>query len=199
MGAGAVGVIMALAGVHSPARTGLVLLFLVVAPTAAIAGLLRSFDPFARLILAVVTALAVYAILAMLLLSAGLWSPIGELIGVAVITVICLVAQIPSVQARVAAWAGPRWRALARRIPGLRTLTRGAAETAPAGAAAGHGQEAGYAAEVTTTGDEPAEADTAEIEVAEGHQAEPDGAGNAPAAGNTSATEVTSPLPAVHD
>ncbi|HEY9243340.1 MAG TPA: hypothetical protein VIP48_15235, partial [Streptosporangiaceae bacterium] len=110
MGAGAAGVILALAGVHSPVRTGLVVLFLVVAPTAAIAGLLRSFDPFARLILAVVTTLAVLSIVAMILLSAGLWSPIGELIGVAVVTVLCLAAQVPPVRARVAAWAGPRWR-----------------------------------------------------------------------------------------
>ena len=183
MGAGAVGVILALAGVHSPVRTGLVLLFLVVAPTAAFAGLLRGFDPFARLILAVVTALAGYAILAMLLLSAGLWSPIGELIGVAVITVICLVAQVPAVQARIAAWAGPRWHALVRRIPGV----------------AGNGQAGGDVAEVKLTGDGPAEADTADIEVADGQQAEPDGAGSAPAAGNTSASEVTTPLPAIRD
>lgn len=204
MGAGAVGVILALAGVHSPVRTGLVLLFLVVAPTAAIAGLLRSFDPFARLILAVVTALAVFAIVAVFLLSAGLWSPIGELIGVAVITVGCLVAQVPAARARVAAWAGPRGRALARRIPGLRTLVHGPAGTAPAGAAAGHGEAVGYVTEVKLTGDglaetDPAEVEVAEVEVADGQQAGTDGAGHAPSAGNTNATEVTTPLPAIHD
>ena len=198
MGAGAVGVILALAGVHSPVRTGLVLLFLVVAPTAAIAGLLRSFDPFARLILAVVTTVAVFAILATLLLSAGLWSPIGELIGVALITVICLAAQVPAVRARIAAWAGPPWRALARRIPGLRTLVHGPAETAPAGAA-GNGHAGGYVAEVKLNGDGPADADTAVIDMAEGHQPEPDDADSTPAAGNASPTEATTPLPAIHD
>lgn len=203
MGAGAVGVILALAGVHSPVRTALVILFLTVAPTAAIAGLLRSFDLFARLILAVVTALAVLSIMAVILLAVGLWSPIGELAAVAVFTAGCLAAQVPSVRARVAAWAGPRWRALLPHIPGLRTLIPGpeAAETAPAGAVAGNGQAVQYVAEVNLTGNDPAEADPAEAEmaVAENGQAQPDGAGSATAAESTSATEPTTPLPAIRD
>jgi hypothetical protein len=141
VGAGAIGVILALAGVHSPVRTALVLLFLAVAPTAAIAGLLRDFDPFARLILAVVSTVALLSIIGMILLSAGLWSPIGELLVVAAITVICLVAQRPAVRARVAAWARPRWQALLRHVPRVRTaLTTqtkdAAAEAATAGTAA---------------------------------------------------------------
>lgn len=203
MGAGAVGVILALAGVHSPVRTALVILFLTVAPTAAIAGLLRSFDLFARLILAVVTALAVLSIMAVILLAVGLWSPIGELAAVAVFTAGCLAAQVPSVRARVAAWAGPRWRALLPHIPGLRTLIPGpeAAETAPAGAVAGNGQAVQYVPEVNLTGNDPAEADPAEAEmaVAENGQAQPDGAGSATAAESTSATEPTTPLPAIRD
>jgi hypothetical protein len=120
MGAGAIGVILALAGVHSPVRTALVLLFLAVGPTAAIAGLLRNFDPFARLILAVVSTVALLSIVGMILLSAGLWSPIGELLVVAAITVICLAAQRPAVRARVAAWTKPRWPALLRHMPRIR-------------------------------------------------------------------------------
>jgi hypothetical protein len=197
MGAGAAGVILALAGVHSPVRTGLVVLFLVVAPTAAIAGLLRSFDPFARLILAVVTTLAVLSIVAMILLSAGLWSPIGELIGVAVVTVLCLAAQVPSVRARVAAWAGPRWRALARHIPVLRTVVPGASP--PAATPAGNGQAVRYVAEVTVTGDKPAQGDPAGAAVAENRPAEPDGAGGGATAESPGAAEVTTPLPAIHD
>ena len=200
MGAGAVGVILALAGVQSPVRTALVILFLTVAPTAAITGLLRGFDPFARLILAVVTTIAVLSIVAVILLSAGLWSPMAELVGVAVITVGCLVAQVPSVRARVAAWAGPRWRALLRHIPGVRTVLAQPrpAEPTPAGngQVAGNGQAAGYVAEVTLTGTGAAEADTADAEVAEHQPAEPDGAGRA---GSTDATEATTPLPAIHD
>ena len=140
MGAGAVGVILALAGVHSPVRTGLVLLFLAVAPTAAIAGLLRGFDPFARIILAVVSTIAVLTIVAVLLLSTGLWSPIGELVVVAAITAGCLAAQRPAVQARLAAWVRPGWQALLRHIPGDHR-----AASTPAGAVAGNGQPAPHA------------------------------------------------------
>ena len=114
LGAGVVGVILALAGVHSAVRTGLVLFFLAVAPVAAIAGLLRSFDLFARLILAVVTTIALLTIVAVILLSAGLWSPTGELVAIGVITVGCLAVRLPSVQARIAAWAP-------RRGPGRRS------------------------------------------------------------------------------
>ena len=113
-GAGAVGVILALAGVHSALRTVLVLLFLVVAPTAAIAGLLRGLDGFARVLLACVSTVVLLTIVAMILLSAGLWSPIGELLVVAVITTGCLLAQRPGVRARVASWVVPRWQALLR-------------------------------------------------------------------------------------
>jgi hypothetical protein len=177
MGAGAVGVILALAGVHSPVRTALVILFLIVAPTAAIAGLLRSFDVFARLILAVVTAITVLSILGVILLSAGLWSPIGELAAVAVFTVGCLAAQVPAVRARVAAWAGPRWHALLMHIPGLRTVLSEPqpAATTPAGAAAVAANGGGHG------------------------QAEPDRADSAQAAESTSATESTTPLPAIRD
>lgn len=208
MGAGAVGVILALAGVHSPIRTVLVLLFLAVAPTAAIAGLLGSFDPFARLILAVVTALAVLSIVAMILLSAGLWSPIGELIGVAAITVICLAAQVPSVRARVAAWAGPRWRALLQRIPVAHTLAR-APGPAPAGAPAQNGHAAPHGAEAETPRTAPAEVggeadvaeaqvDAVEVEGADLDRAELDGSEDTAEAESAGPTEVTTPLPAIH-
>jgi hypothetical protein len=212
MGAGAVGVILALAGVHSPIRTVLVLLFLAVAPTAAIAGLLGSFDPFARLILAVVTSIAVLSIVAMILLSAGLWSPIGELIGVAVITVICLVAQVPSVRARVAAWAGPRWRALLQRIPAARTLARApgpAPAGVPAGVAAGNGHATPHGTEAETPGTAPpevggeaeaaeAQVDAVEVASADLNRADPDGAENTAEAKSAGPTEVTTPLPAIH-
>jgi hypothetical protein len=215
MGAGAVGVILALAGVHSPIRTVLVLLFLVVAPTAAIAGLLRSFDPFARLILAVVTTIAVLSIVAMILLSAGLWSPIGELIGVAVITVICLAAQVPLVQARVAAWAGPRWRALLQRTRLARTPARAPGST-PAGVPAGNGHAAPHGTEAETPGTMPAEVsgeaeaqvdtievdtaevDAVEVDTADLDQADLNGSENTAEAKSAGPTEVTTPLPAIH-
>ena len=174
IGAGAVGVILALAGVHSPVRTALVIVFLAVAPTAAIAGLLRSFDPFARVILSVVTTLVLLSIVAVILLSSGLWSPIGELVAVAVITGGCLAIQVPSVRARVAAWAGPRWQALLRhlpdigQIPGTRTAEAEPQSEPQLQSAPEPQSEAEPAAE-------PAKADPAE------------------------GTEVTTPLPAIHD
>jgi len=213
MGAGAVGVILALAGVHSPIRTALVLVFLAVAPTAAIAGLLGSFDPFARVILAVVTAVAVLSIVAMILLAGGLWSPIGELIGVAAITIICLVAQVPSVQARVAAWAGPRWRALLQRIPAARTLAHPPGP-APAGGPTENGHAAPHGTDAETPGTAPAEVN-GEAEVAEAqveavdvdhanldrddlNRAGMDGAEYTTEAQSAGPTEITSPLPAIH-
>jgi len=152
MGAGGVGVILALAGVHSPVRTVLVIVFLAVAPAAAIAGLLRSLDPFARIILSVVTTVVVLSIVAMILLSAGLWSPIGELLVVAVITTGCLLAQRPGVRARIASWVVPRWRALLRRLPAGQPA-RSDTEAGTGGASgAGAEAEAGGGAEVATPG-----------------------------------------------
>ena len=230
MGAGIVGVILALAGVHSPVRTGLVALFLAVAPTAAIAGLLRNFDVFARLILAVVSTIAVLTIVAVLLLSSGLWSPIGELLGVAVITAGCLAAQRPAVQARLAAWARPGWQALLRHIPGDRTGGTPEAERTSAGAETGNRVAAPHAdsgAERTGNGPPAPHADAGAERPGNGRSApraegEPPGpgsgqadvhAGEAPgtgaaelagaesAAGTGTAgpTEVTTPLPAIHD
>lgn len=145
MGAGAVGVILALAGVHSPVRTGLILVFLAIAPTGAIAGLLGSFDPFARLILAVVSTIVMLSIVAVILLSAGLWSPIGELLVVAAITVACLAAQRPSVRARVAVWARPGWQALLRHIPGVPSPVAAAAAAEAAGTTAAAAEAVGTA------------------------------------------------------
>jgi hypothetical protein len=184
MGAGAVGVILALAGVHSPVRTALVIVFLAVAPTAAIAGLLRSFDPFARIILSVVTTLVLLSIVAVILLSSGLWSPIGELVGVAVITGGCLAIQVPSVRARIAAWAGPRWQALLRHLPDIQQLP-GTRTPEPEAEPQSEPQPE------PQLQSEPEPQSEAEPEA--GPEAEPAKAD--PAAG----TEVTTPLPAIHD
>ncbi len=94
VGAGSVGVILALAGVQSPIRTVLVLLFLAVAPTAAIFSLLRGFDGFARLILACVSTIVLLSLIAMIMLAAGLWSPTGGLLAVAGISAACALARL---------------------------------------------------------------------------------------------------------
>lgn len=185
-GAGAVGVILALAGVHSPVRTALVLVFLAVAPTAAIAGLLRSFDRFARIILSVVTTVVIISILAMILLSSGLWSPIGELIGVALITGGCLAIQVPSVRARVSAWAGPRWQALLRHLPRIEQLP-GVRSAAP--------EPQPEPASAPASEPEPVPVPQAEAQAEPQADAEAEPANADPADG----TEVTTPLPAIHD
>lgn len=93
VGAGAAGVVAELAGVRSLLVTVLVLVFIAVAPTAAIAGLLRGFDVFARLVIACVTAIAVITFIPMIMLAAGIWSPRGGLVAVALVSGACLLAR----------------------------------------------------------------------------------------------------------
>jgi hypothetical protein len=107
--AGGVGVALRVAGVHSAVGSALVLLFVAVAPTVAFYGLLRSFDPFARIILAATTNVAFLVLTASLMLVEGIWSPVGGLLAVAVITLACLVAQWSPVRRQVTATANS-WR-----------------------------------------------------------------------------------------
>ena len=93
MAAGAIGVLLELAGVRSATVSVLVLVFIVVAPTAAIAGLLRGFDLFARIILAAVTAAAGITLIAMIMLTIGAWSVKGGLVAIAILSAACLLAQ----------------------------------------------------------------------------------------------------------
>ncbi len=101
--AGAAGLGLEVAGVHSAVRTVLVLLFLAVAPTAAVAGLLRGFDRFARLIIACAADIAILALTAIIMLAAGAWSPTGGLLAVAGITAVCLAGRLPPVRRAVPA------------------------------------------------------------------------------------------------
>lgn len=96
--AGAAGLGLQAAGARSALRTVLVLLFLGVAPTAAVAGLLRGFDYFARIIIAFAATIAILSLTAIIMLLAGVWSPTGGLLAVAGITAACLAAQLPSVR-----------------------------------------------------------------------------------------------------
>jgi hypothetical protein len=105
--AGAAGVGLAAAGVDSPLRSVLVLLFLAVAPTVAIAGLLRTMDGFARVIIACAADVVLLGLVSMIMLAEGVWSPVHGLLAVAVITALCLVAQLPPVRRRAAALASP--------------------------------------------------------------------------------------------
>ena len=101
--AGAAGVVADLAGARSLLVTVLVLVFIAVAPAAAIAGLLRGFDLFARLVIAYVTAIAVITFIAMIMLVAGIWSPRGGLVAVALVSGACLLPRrLGSVTAKFA-------------------------------------------------------------------------------------------------
>lgn len=91
--AGAVGVIMVIAGVHSPFSAPLALLFLALAPAAVVMPLLSRFDPLARLIIAGVTAVAVNFLVAETMLAAGVWSPRGIATVVTILTAVCAVAR----------------------------------------------------------------------------------------------------------
>ena len=118
MAAGAIGVLLELAGARSVVVSVLVLVFIVVAPPAAIAGLLRGFDAFARIILAAVTAVAVVMLIAMIMLALGVWSVKGGLVAIALISAACLLAQ-PGRAARLMSFPGMkrlRENRVARRI-----------------------------------------------------------------------------------
>ncbi len=112
VGAGAVGVVLELAGVNSPIRAVLVLLFIAVAPTAAIWGLLSGLDGFARIVIACVTTAVVLSLIAMILLATGLWSPTLGLLAVVVISAGALLAQSPAARARIGVHAQSLWHAL---------------------------------------------------------------------------------------
>ena len=99
--AGSIGVGLALAGVHSAVRIVLILLFLAIAPTAAIARLLTTFDPFARLILACAANVVVISLIALTMLAEGGWSPLALVFAMAAIVAGCFVVQMPLVRHRI--------------------------------------------------------------------------------------------------
>jgi hypothetical protein len=111
--AGAIAIGLAVADVRSPARTAFVLLFVILGPPIAIGGLLRSFEPLARVVLAATCSLVLLALTAMIMVAGGFWSPTGGLVAVAVVTAICAAVQWPPVGRRLRAGADN----LARRAP----------------------------------------------------------------------------------
>src|ERR1700733_3513063 len=99
--AGSIGVGLALAGVHSAVRIVLILLFLAIAPTAAIAPLLTTFAPFARLILACAANVVVLFLPAVTMRAEGGWSPLALVFAMAAIVAGCFVVQMPLVRHRI--------------------------------------------------------------------------------------------------
>ena len=112
--AGVIGVGLALADADTPVRTLLALLFLVAVPTMAVAGLLRGLDTFGRIFAAFTATVVINALVATIMLTAGIWSPNGGLVVVVTITALIGTVQLPSVR-RWASRYAPTWRAVVRR------------------------------------------------------------------------------------
>jgi uncharacterized membrane protein len=86
--AGSAGAVLALAGINSPARGPLVLLFLLAAPGLAVASLLPRLDRAARIVVAVTAAIAINALVAAAMLATGAWWPTGGLLAIAAISAV---------------------------------------------------------------------------------------------------------------
>lgn len=94
---------MVAANLQSPARSALVLVFVILAPSIAIGYLLRDFDPLARAVLAVSSSLVLLTLTAMIMLVGGFWSPTGGLLAIASLTAVCVMAQWPPIARRLSA------------------------------------------------------------------------------------------------
>ncbi len=92
--AGTAGAILAFAGIATPARIPLVLLALIAAPAAAVAGLLPGFDLLARVVVAGSAALVINVAVAAAMLVAGIWSPVSGLAAVLLISVLLTVVRL---------------------------------------------------------------------------------------------------------
>lgn len=96
--AGGVGAALTLAGVRSPVTGPLTLLFLLLAPAAGTALLLRSMDAPARAVVAGAAALVADTAVAETMLVTSHWSPRG---GVAAVAVISAVLAVPAAARRL--------------------------------------------------------------------------------------------------
>jgi len=103
--AGGVAIVLGLAvvSVSTPLQVLLQLLSVAVAPTIAIAGLLRGLDKVARFLVAATATLIINSFVAEITLSAGAWSPRLQLIAIVLITAAVTVVQLrPAIGALMA-------------------------------------------------------------------------------------------------
>ncbi|WP_066363422.1 hypothetical protein [Herbidospora mongoliensis] len=87
------GAVLALADVQTPARLILTPMFLLVAPGAAIAGLLRDRDPLSALTVGLAASLAVNVLLAEAMLLLDAWSPRAGVATVAVVSAFLVILR----------------------------------------------------------------------------------------------------------
>jgi hypothetical protein len=74
VGVGGVGAVLALADITSPVRAPFTFFFLLVAPAAALAAMLRSLDPLSRAVIATAAAVVVDLLVAQGMLTLHMWS-----------------------------------------------------------------------------------------------------------------------------
>ncbi|WP_328745931.1 hypothetical protein OHT57_10895 [Streptomyces sp. NBC_00285] len=93
---GGLGALLALTGSDSPLRAPLVLFFLLAAPAAGIAAVLRGLDPFARALTALAGSVVLNMLVAQGMLATHRWSARGGVVAMAVISsLILLLVLVP--------------------------------------------------------------------------------------------------------
>lgn len=100
LAAGAVGAALAIAGVSTPARLPLVLLFLAAVPSFAVASFLGGLDRLAAVVIAGTSAIVINFGVAEAMVGTANWSPRAGVLAVGVVS--ALIAVIGAVVARVA-------------------------------------------------------------------------------------------------
>ncbi|MEU3984953.1 hypothetical protein AB0F77_33635 [Streptomyces sp. NPDC026672] len=93
MAVAGVGALLALTGSDSVLRGPFTLFFLLAAPTAAIASLLRGLDPFGRLLTSLAGAVVVSMLVAQGMLAVHRWSVDGGVIAVAALSLLLVLAD----------------------------------------------------------------------------------------------------------
>ncbi|WP_210439616.1 hypothetical protein [Nocardioides xinjiangensis] len=94
VGSAVVAVAAVMADVGAPAQPILVLWFVLVCPGAAFVGLVRLPSPGFAFALSVATSCALAAVVAQVMLFAGVWSPLGGLVVLAELTIVAAVAGL---------------------------------------------------------------------------------------------------------
>lgn len=84
--AGTAGVILALAGIETPLRVPLVLVFLAGVPALAVASLLGGIGPYAQVVVAGSAAIVIDILVAESMILSGTWSPRTGLVAVALVS-----------------------------------------------------------------------------------------------------------------
>jgi hypothetical protein len=116
LAAGAVGAALAIAGVTTPVRLPLVIIFLAAAPAFAAAVAFRGLDRLARVVLAGTSAIIIDFLVAEVMLMAGGWSPRAGVAAVGLISILIALAGTIAGRKLAGRPAGPQ---AGRSVPAL--------------------------------------------------------------------------------